>query len=250
MKFTIFLLCSLLISKIQAQTILLDPGHGGKDCGAKSYISATKKTKPIKVCEKDIALSISKRVKDYLPKNYQVYLTRTIDRDVSLQERALMADKVKADLFISIHLNGSSSKKSHGFETFYLDNHNDIAIKKIEQVENGLLEKSETVINQILIDLVIERTAPQSKKLAYYIHKNINYSVKKKFKLKDRGIKKALFYVLALSKRPSVLIEAGFITHKRERDQMLSKKFQNQFARAVAKGIVRYFKKKPSPPIF
>jgi N-acetylmuramoyl-L-alanine amidase len=250
LKFNVLIIGLFISFSTHSQTVLLDPGHGGKDCGAKTYIKLKGKKKAKKICEKDLALKITKKIKDYLPKHYKVYLTRTIDSDVTLHKRSELADKIKADIFVSVHLNGSKSKASHGFETFYLDNHNDMAIKKIEEVENAQLLKEDTTINQILIDLIIAKTAPQSKILAGFVHKSIGRSIRKKFKLTDRGVKKALFYVLALSKRPAILLEAGFMTHNKEKWIMRDKKFQNAYAKAVARGIVQYFKSKTPPPIF
>ncbi|MCO4793995.1 MAG: N-acetylmuramoyl-L-alanine amidase [Bacteriovoracaceae bacterium] len=232
-----------------SQVILIDPGHGGEDCGAKT-VYKKKKHKPKNICEKDLALRISKKIQSKLKRKYQVYLTRTHDRTLSLEERAGLADKIKADIFVSVHLNSVSSKRGHGYETYYLDNHKDEAVKKIESIENRSAKGEELIINQILADLVIQRTAPSSKRLASLIHKNITKRVKSKFKLTDRGTKPALFYVLALSKRPSVLLEAGFISHSKEIEKVLSDSFQNRYADGVARGIREYFKKKKKFSLF
>ena len=131
-----------------------------------------------------------------------------------------------------------------------MDNHKDQAVKKIESIENRDAKGDEMIINQILADLVIQRTAPSSKRLATLIHSNITTRVKTKFNLTDRGIKPALFYVLALSKRPSVLLEAGFISNDKDIEKILSDSFQNRYADGVARGIRQYFKKKKKLPIF
>ncbi|HAZ11987.1 MAG: hypothetical protein A2X86_06950 [Bdellovibrionales bacterium GWA2_49_15] len=236
------LLGGLFLSlELSARTpiILIDPGHGGDDCGAKSYIKAKER----EVCEKELALEISLKINKLLKKNFQSYLTRTMDRTISLDDRAQMADKVAADYFISIHLNAHENPHAKGLEVYYLDNHNNIAVHKIERVENKDLKGEIVVINQILADLVIERTAPVSKGLAQSIHKGLVSSVKKAFAQSDRGPKAALFYVLALSKRPSVLLEAGFMTHLQERELMADPRFQDKFAEGVANGITAYVKK-------
>ena len=219
-----------------AQTILIDPGHGGEDKGASS------RNKGKKIFEKDIALDISKKLFKKLKANgYQVYLTRSIDREVSLEKRAELAEKVKADLFISIHLNSSNKNTSNGFEIYYLDNHVDKAIKKVEELENKNWTGEKMIINNILTDLVIERTGKSSKKLARLIHKSVMRKVKKRYKFKDRGFKPGLFFVLALSKRPAALIEVGFISNKNELKKMSSKLFQGRFADAIVRGIKKYF---------
>lgn len=234
-----------------AQVILIDPGHGGEDCGAMAYLKKNKGKKVQVICEKDIALKIAKKIQRQLRKDFKVYLTRSIDSTLTLDKRADMADKIRADIFISIHLNSSTTKRGHGYETFYLSNHNDEAVKKIEKIENKNKKGEQVIINQILADLVIDRTAPQSKKLATLLHQEITKKIKVKFKLVDRGIKPALFYVLALSKRTSVLLEAGFISNDKEIKKVLSNDFQSRYAAAVAIGIRKYFsKKKPPIPFF
>ena len=252
LKTYLFISIFLILSTkpLMGQVILIDPGHGGDDCGAMAYLKKKKRKEVQVICEKDIALKIAKKIQRLIRKDYKVYLTRSIDSTLTLDKRAHMADKIRADIFISIHLNASSTKRGHGFETFYLSNHNDKAIKKIEQIENKNKKGEQVIINQILADLVIERTAPGSKKLANLLHDEISKNIKTKFNLVDRGIKPALFYVLVLSKRPSVLLEAGFISNDKEIKKILSDDFQNRYAKSVAKGIRKYFNKKKPLPFF
>jgi len=240
----IFLILFLSLSiQTYAQVVLIDPGHGGSDCGAKGKIWNKKKTKLKIACEKDIALSIAKKIHKKIKRKYKSYLTRSVDREVSLDERAKLADKIRADIFISVHINSSASKSSKGFETFYLDNHDNQAVSKVEHVENRGVKGNQLVINQILADLVIERTAPQSKLLANLIHNRIAWKVVKQYNLVDRGAKAALFYVLALSKRPAVLLEVGFLSNPKEIKKIMSPKFQNAYAEAVFQGVRKYFLK-------
>ncbi|MGB0453236.1 MAG: N-acetylmuramoyl-L-alanine amidase family protein [Bacteriovoracaceae bacterium] len=239
-KSLIFLFSVLLSLTTKAQTILIDPGHGGIDCGAKQFLKKGNKT--VKFCEKDLVLQLSKVIKKELEKHYRVYLTRSFDRTLSLDQRAKVADKIKADLFISVHANSFTSEAPNGFETFYLSNNKDKAVAKIESVENRDATGQTLIVNQILADLVIERTAPRSKMLAHLVHKNIAKNIKVKYQLKDRGAKPALFYVLALSKRPSVLLEPGFLSNKHEAKRLRHKDFQLSYARGVVEGVIQYFK--------
>ena len=230
----------ILIQNCFSQTILIDPGHGGEDNGATSIIKGTQ------IHEKDLALSISKKIfKKLKKKGYQVYLTRSIDREVALEKRAELAEKVRADLFISIHLNSSHTKKSNGFEIYYLDNHSDNAIKKVEELENKEWTGEQKIVNNILTDLVIERTKKSSKRLSSLIHRSVMRKIKKRYGFRDRGIKPGLFYVLALSKRPAALIEVGFISNKKELFKMSSKRFQERFSDSIVRGIKKYFYQKP-----
>lgn len=240
----IFLLITYLVfSNAFALTILIDPGHGGEDDGAKVMTSGKIPEELIK--EKDIALSISQKIYDLLSsKNHTVFLTRSFDRTVSLPERAAIAEKTKADLFISVHINSSPEAGAVGFETYYLDNHNDVAIKKVEKTENVQMKGDEVVVQQILVDLVVEQTVSTSKPLAEAIHSEIRNKIGRKYGIQSRGIKPGLFFVLALSKRPGVLLEVGFISTQKERIRMMNPKFQEEYARAVVSGIESYINKR------
>jgi N-acetylmuramoyl-L-alanine amidase len=236
-------------------TVLIDPGHGGDDEGA-SYQIVKKingKTFITPIYEKDLALQLSKKIYNILrKKNYNAYLTRSFDRTVDLNERAEMAEKLKADLFVSIHVNSSFSRRSKGFETYYLDNHKDAVVRKVEEVENRNLKGEELIIQQIITDLIVEKTTKSSKKLARYIHKSLQGFIVKKFKVKDRGVKPGLFFVLALAKRPAVLLEVGFLSNPKEVNKLMDHKFQSAYAISVVKGIERYAKEaiKSGPALF
>jgi N-acetylmuramoyl-L-alanine amidase len=232
-----------MLTRAEALTILIDPGHGGEEDGAVSTTQGEAVPRVIK--EKDIALSIAKRIHELLQqKNYSVYLTRSIDRTVTLPERAAIAEKTRADLFISVHINSSPEGGAVGFETYYLDNHNDVAIKKVEKTENIQSDGENIVVQQILVDLVVDQTVSTSKPLAESIHSELKSDVGRKYKIPSRGVKPGLFYVLALSKRPGVLLEVGFISTQKERVRMMDPKFQDTYARAVVKGIENYIKKR------
>lgn len=226
--------------------VLIDPGHGGDELGAIKTVRVKKGKKVVKekVYEKDLTLSLAKKVKEKLDPYYTTYLTRSFDRTVDLNERSEMAEAVKADLFISIHFNSSTEKSSHGFETYYLDNHDDAAIKKVENIENEYLKGAEKVVNQILIDLVIQKTVSSSRKLAGLVHNKVRDKVSVPFRMRDRGIKPGLFYVLALSKRPGILVEAGFMSNDKEIWKLRRGKFLHAYADAIARGVREFFRGK------
>lgn len=236
-----------------AMTVLIDPGHGGDDHGAKGvyWQWRNKKKEKVQILEKDLALAIAKRVRDLLAPHCHAYLTRSLDNAVSLEKRAEVAESLKADLFVSIHVNSSTSSGAHGFETYYLDNHDDAAVRKVEAVENKTEGGGgeEMIIRQILTDLVVSRTVTSSRALAGAIHGELSKILPKNHKLTDRGIRPGLFYVLALSKRPAVLLEAGFMSNDRELSKISSKKFQEDYAQAVAKGIRAYITAKNKPAV-
>ncbi|MBY0414736.1 MAG: N-acetylmuramoyl-L-alanine amidase [Bdellovibrionales bacterium] len=239
----LFIVAILCLSQAHAFTILIDPGHGGEEDGAVAVTQGEVPPRSIK--EKDIALEIAKRIYELLQKkNYSVYLTRSVDRTVTLPERAAIAEKTKADLFISVHINSSPESGAVGFETYYLDNHDDVAIKKVEKTENIQSSGDNVVVQQILVDLVVEQTVSTSKPLAESIHSELKSTIGKKYKIPSRGIKPGLFFVLALSKRPGVLLEVGFISTYKERVRMMDPKFQDGYARAVVDGIEKYIKQR------
>lgn len=227
----VFLFC--LSFEAFSKVVLIDPGHGGEELGAIGKISKKK------IYEKDLSLRLAKKIKDELSKHTSTYLTRSIDRLVTLQERADLADLVKADLFLSVHFNSSPKSSGHGFELYYLDNRSNVAAEKVERAENLNLSGEELIVNQILVDLVVQQTVNHSKKLATAVHDEIR-PVLKGFKLDDRGVKPGLFYVLALSKRPGLLIEAGFVSNEKELKTINQEKYLDKLAQSIASGVLKY----------
>lgn len=239
MKCLLFLAILYFIPVSFAKVVLIDPGHGGDEIGAIGYSDWSKKSG--KVAEKELTLKLATKLKEYLSPKVSAYLTRSFDHTVGLQERADMAEAVKADLFISVHFNSSVNHNSHGFELYYLDNNSDVAVKKVERSENLSLKGEELIVNQILVDLVIQQTVSSSKALARSVHESIRPAIKK-YKLTDRGIKPGLFYVLALSKRPGLLIEGGFVSNPNELSKIKKDAYIDDMAKRLAEGIINYLK--------
>ena len=238
MKYFFFALV-FLSQVVSAKVVLIDPGHGGEESGAVGHLDA-KRTR--RVFEKDLSLRLSKKIKEELSKSTTAYLTRSVDRAVSLQERADLADIVKADLFLSIHFNSSTNAKSHGFELYYLDNNSNVAANKVERSENLNLKGEELIVNQILVDLVVQQTVHHSKELARLVHEKVKPAIKLS-KIDDRGIKPGLFYVLALSKRPGLLVEVGFVSNPDELHKVNEEKFMNSLAKAISSGVMSFINK-------
>ncbi len=221
-----------------AKTILIDPGHGGYEVGAKI------KHKKKDLFEKDLTLRFAHILKEKLEKHHKVVLTREDDKFYSLEQRAKMAKTVNADLFLSLHFNASKIKSVSGAEIFYLDNHKNKAVSKIESLENSDFRESKSeIVNKILIDLSINLNLDASKKFAKLVHSKLR-PIYSKFNIKDRGLKPGLFFVLALSKIPGVLIEIGFISNKEEREKILDSKYLEQSAQAIIISINKYFLQK------
>lgn len=239
MKLFLFLIFLFQSTLVFSKVVLIDPGHGGEEAGAIGHLDPKKSRK---VFEKDLCLRLSKKIKDYLSKGTTTYLTRSMDRLVTLQERADLADMVKADLFLSIHFNSAPDNKSNGFELYYLDNNSNVANSKVERAENLNLKGEELIVNQILVDLVVSQTVDHSKLLAKEVHEKVKPVIKKN-KMHDRGIKPGLFYVLALSKRPGLLVEVGFMSNPAELKKVNSDKFLDEMARSISDGVLSYIKK-------
>lgn len=235
----LFIFLPLIFSfSLHAKVVLIDPGHGGEEAGAVGYLDAAKKRK---VYEKDLALRLAKKIKTELGKSTSAYLTRSVDRTVGLQERADLADMVKADLFLSIHFNATTNSKSNGFELYYLDNNSNAATSKVEKAENLNLKGEELIVNQILVDLVVQQTVTHSKKLAGAVHEHVK-PVIKRHKIEDRGVKPGLFYVLALSKRPGLLVEVGFMSNQQELNKIQQEKFLDEMAKGISSGVQAFIK--------
>lgn len=233
MRILFFVLSIIISFPALSKVVLIDPGHGGEEIGA---IGRLRKKK---VFEKDLSLRLAKKIKDELSKHTVAYLTRSLDRTVTLQERADLADLIKADLFLSIHFNSSTNAKSHGFELYYLDNNSNAAAEKVERAENLNLKGEELIVNQILVDLVVQQTVKHSRALADAVHQSVS-PVVKRYKITNRGIKPGLFYVLALSKRPGLLVEAGFVSNPNELSVIQQEKYLNEMAKGISAGVLKF----------
>jgi N-acetylmuramoyl-L-alanine amidase len=229
----------LLIEKPQdntIRTIVLDPGHGGKDPGAVG--------RNIGAYEKTINLNVCLMLKDLLEKelNVTVLLTRSDDRFVSLQERTEFANENRADLFISIHTNASRDRNSRGVEIYYLSTAKTTEARAVEALENSVVELYEggqeairkyDDLALILSDIMQAENLEQSNNLAMKLEMNICTGTKST----DRGVRQANFYVLRGAFMPSVLVEMGFISNNTEESFLVNQQYQERLARTVFEGI-------------
>ena len=245
--FHIYIVLPLLSLGAKAKIVLIDPGHGGHENGA---IGPKFRSSNAMIFnrEKDIAFKMARKIKKKLEGSHQVYLTRSFDRTLTLEERAELAQKIGADIFLSVHANSSKSPKSNGFETYYLDNNDNEAVKKVVRLENNeetsKLESDYSdnpMIHQILSELVVGQTVPLSKRLGRSIHDSLKKPLEKNHQMKDRGLKPGLFFVLAMSKVPGVLLEMGFISNKKEAEKIYSEEFLEDYSTAVAEGVNKFF---------
>jgi N-acetylmuramoyl-L-alanine amidase len=214
--------------------IVIDPGHGGKDRGAIG---------PHGVEEKNVTLAISKKLAAVLEKKLgaRVFLTRTSDKDLSLERRNAFANSKKADIFISIHTNAVMDRKISGIETYYLNNATDEAATRLAARENKSASKSQNEVDKILLTLFQNYNTEESRLLAEQVHRSVTADVKRKYpKAGNRGVRSALFYLLVGTKCPGILFEASYISNPEEEKRLISYAFQIQLANSIAEGVKRY----------
>ncbi len=220
----------------QYRTIVLDPGHGGEQPGARG---------PNGLKESVLTLDLAKRIyrglRRALP-NYRIVLTRDSDRDMSLEERTAIANGYAADLFVSIHFNGSHSPSDKGgVSTFILDTTDDRQARRLAALENGVSEREVSRLQNILASLCRADQVNRSLKLAGFIHRETLRSGRKMLpNLVDRGIRRALFFVLVGARMPAVLLEASFITRPEEAVALQTDRYRQLLADGVVRGIVRF----------
>lgn len=234
-----------LFSQEKKFKVVIDAGHGGKDSGAIGTGKMKKK-------EKDIALSVALLVNQKL-KNHpgiKPILTRKSDHFLELWERAEIANKNKADLFVSIHCNANKSSKPKGSETFVLGIHRNKDNLEVAKKENAVikLEKDNHLHYEgfdpdhpesfIGLSLMQEEFLDQSIYMASLVQKQYEKHVKN---IKDRSVQQAGFAVLRLTYMPSVLTEIGFLTNPQEERFLNSKSGQNKIAQSIADAIVDYY---------
>ena len=218
-------------------TIVIDPGHGGKDPGALGHIKG--------VYEKDIVLSIATKLAHKMRKKLKcnVILTRTKDRYLSLEERTAIANTKNADLFISLHCNAARNKKLTGIETFYLNLATDESAINVAARENATSRKNISDLQSILNDLMKNAKINESSRLSSMVQNHLVKGMSKKYsKIRNLGVKQAPFYVLLGATMPSILIETSFISNKTECKRLTSSAYQNALCDSIIDGVKKYIK--------
>lgn len=216
--------------------IVLDPGHGGFDSGAKG---------PTGLEEKDVALKVAIRLKGLLEKrmNATVLLTRDGDYFVPLEERTSFANRNKADLFISIHANAARKNAADGFETYFLgleatdDDARAVAMyeNSVRNIGRGDVKEGDD-LGIILGDMLNTAVLNESSILAEAIQKGFERAVK----IENRGVKQAPFIVLMNAMMPAVLTEIAFISNPAQEKRLKDKAFLDKMAEAIFNSIKAY----------
>jgi N-acetylmuramoyl-L-alanine amidase len=214
--------------------IVVDAGHGGRDPGAIG---------PGGTYEKHITLMLAKKLARKLKESLGCEVILTRDRDVylPLEERTAIANKVGADLFISLHTNANQSNKPYGIETYYLNFSKNDKAAALAARENGTSLKEVSDLELILFDLMANSKINESSRLAAEIQKGLVSGLSRSYRdIKDLGVRQGPFYVLLGATMPSVLIETAFISNHREEKRLTSDKYQDHAADAIARAVRQY----------
>jgi N-acetylmuramoyl-L-alanine amidase len=213
--------------------VVIDPGHGGHDTGAIGSSG---------VQEKDVVLSISQYIAPYLQKyGIQTFYTRNKDIYLSLEERTLYANQMRADVFVSVHANSALRKQACGIETYYLNTTSDEYSLRLASLENKGSNKPISALKFILTDLSLQASSQESYRLALQVQKLMVKEAKRiEPKIHDLGVKPSLFYVLLGAKMPAILVETAFISNAQEEKLLTQAAYQRLIAKAIALAIVDY----------
>nr|WP_232255216.1 N-acetylmuramoyl-L-alanine amidase [Helicobacter pylori] len=220
--------------------IVLDAGHGGKDCGAMSANL---------VCEKDIVLEVVKFLhKELKKRGYSVLLTRDKDIYIDLVARTELANRKSADLFISVHANSipkRSTSNAHGIETYFLSTARSERARKVAEQENkDDVNLMDYFSKSLLLNSLNTQRLIVSNKLAIDVQYGMLQSIRKNYPdVVDGGVREGPFWVLAGALMPSILIEIGYNSHAIESKRIQSKPYQKILAKGIADGIDSFFSK-------
>ncbi len=228
------------IKRKKHKKIVLDAGHGGKDCGAMSANL---------VCEKDIVLEVVKFLhKELKKRGYSVLLTRDKDIYIDLVGRTELANRKSADLFISVHANSipkHSTSNAHGIETYFLSTARSERARKVAEQENkDDVNLMDYFSKSLFLNSLNTQRLIISNKLAIDVQYGMLQSVRKNYPdVVDGGVREGPFWVLAGALMPSILIEIGYNSHAIESKRIQSKPYQKILAKGIADGIDSFFSK-------
>ncbi len=235
----LFFICITAAFRSEARDFLvvIDPGHGGNDRGASLQVGK------VSVNEKELTLLLAKELALELGKlKIGSALTREGDEFLALEDRTAFANRKQGSVFISLHMNSLMPKGGmrvpEGFESYILNTTTDESSKRLADLENQVLRDSKVTraaqtsdIALIVKDFILDANLKPSKELACAIQ------LKSAESGRNRGVRQALFYVLLGADMPSVLLEAGFIAHPKDRERILNPKLRAKFARQLALAV-------------
>ena len=222
--------------------VVLDPGHGGADHGA-AYKHSSET-----IYEKNVALHLAQEIAAELKRRkIRAVLTRKNDQTLPLAERTAMANRLKAELFLSIHLNSADERvasTAQGVETYILNLSSDASSKRLAHLENSVLQGSiadnqpQSEVGLIVKDLLHNGNIKESHRFACLVQNQIE--MKSLDTAVNRGVRQALFYVLLGADMPGALLEAGFLQNAKDRQRALLPGPQNPVVQGVAEAVTNY----------
>jgi N-acetylmuramoyl-L-alanine amidase len=214
--------------------IVVDPGHGGHDPGAVGADGLKEKDVVL-----DIGLKLAKKLKEEL--GIDVVMTRSTDVFIPLEERTAIANKVNADLFISVHANASLNKAASGIETYYLNLAKTEKAARVAARENNTSLEKVSLLQAILFDLMANYKLNDSARLADEVQKALCKKVTRHYpETKNLGVKQGPFYVLVGATMPSILVETAFISNQHEVTLLNDPEFQDTTASGIIDGVKAY----------
>ena len=221
---------------LKVARIVIDPGHGGSDTGTVGRNG---------LMEKDLVLKVGRELRRALEARLgaHVVMTRENDEFVSLEQRTAVANRHKADLFVSIHANSSSSRSTSGVETYFLNMARTSAERQVAARENASTFRSVSELQELVRKIVMADKSVESRELAGILQQSLYTGSRKLFpKARNRGVRSAPFVVLVGAEMPAVLIEVAFISNPRDEKALKSGGSQQLLARALLTGIEGYIR--------
>lgn len=214
--------------------IVVDPGHGGHDPGAMNADGTREKDVVL-----EIGLKLAKRLREDL--GLDVVMTRSTDVFIPLEERTAIANKVNADLFVSIHANASLNKSASGIETYYLNLAKSEKAARVAARENNTSLDKVNLLQATLFDLMANSKINDSARLADDVQKSLFRRIDKQYNgAKNLGVKQGPFYVLLGATMPSILVETEFISNKTESEKLKNPDYQDATVSGIEDGIKAY----------
>jgi N-acetylmuramoyl-L-alanine amidase len=218
---------------LAVRKVVIDAGHGGTSTGTRT---------PQGTLEKDLTLDIAQRLQRLLLQQaFQVVMTRDADRDVSLKERGALANRVGADIFVSIHLNWIENRRSGGLETYYMGPTDDPYLTRLAAAENRESGYSLADMRRLLDRIYAGVRQEKSHKLAETVQSALFQSLGKLSpEIQSRGVKTAPFIVLLTTDMPAILAEVSSLSNEEEARLLTKPLYRQYIAEALAKGIRAY----------
>lgn len=216
--------------------IAIDPGHGGEDDGTTTRLEGEWMT------EKAITLDVALRLAEQLETSgFEPLLTRRSDRALSLRERAQLANRQRADLFISIHVNWIADRSVHGIETYFLGPSDDPEIEALARSKNQRSGYALADLRQLLAGVYAHVRQDESQRLAGRIQRALTGELASRApQLQDRGVKRAPFVVLVATEMPAILAEVSCLSNAAEAKRLARPRYREHIATALRRGIERY----------